>query len=190
MMPTKEMQKLFKCIIESDIELKLFGIEHADELFNQIDSNRLYLRKWLPWVDTHSNVEETKEFIKSSRQQFVSNTGMQAGIWYKNELGGIISFHNMNWTNKNTSMGYWLVEKYQGRGIITKVCKTLINYAFGDLGLNRVEIKCAETNQKSRAIPERLGFKQEGIIREAEWLNDHYVNHVIYSMLSKEWLQK
>ena len=181
---------MFKCVIEGDIELKLLGIEHAAELFLQIDSNRSFLREWLSFVDKNTNVEETKEYIKSTRQQFVSNSGIQAGIWYQNQLCGMISIHNINWTHKSATMGYWLGEKYQSQGIITKVCQRSIRYVFEELQLNRVEIRCAEMNKKSRAVPERLGFKQEGMIREAEWLYDHYVNHVIYSALSKEWMQE
>ncbi len=51
-----------------------------------------------------------------------------------------------------------------------------------------VEVRCAEGNSKSRAIPERLGFIKEGIIRDVEWLYDHYVEDVVYGILSREWL--
>jgi ribosomal-protein-serine acetyltransferase len=178
---------LFKFQIDHEIELRLLGLEHADEFFGLIEFNRLYLREWLPWVDKNSKIEEVIDFINSSRQHYSSNQGFQAGIWYQNELCGLVSFHNFNWENKNTSMGYWLAAKYQGRGIITKTCRALITYAFGELKLNRIEIRCAEMNQRSKAIPERLGFTREGMIREAEWLYDHYVNHIVYSILAAEW---
>jgi ribosomal-protein-serine acetyltransferase len=63
----------------------------------------------------------------------------------------------------------------------------VLEYSFGRMGLNRIEIRCATENLKSRAIPERLGFKDEGIIRDAEWLYDHYVDHIIYGMLESQW---
>ncbi|MBZ9635229.1 methyltransferase domain-containing protein [Clostridium sp. FP1] len=55
------------------------------------------------------------------------------------------------------------------------------------MGLNKIEILIAEENFKSRALPEKYGFKEEGIIRDAEWLNDKYVNHILYGILKSEW---
>lgn len=73
---------------------------------------------------------------------------------------------------------------------MTNTVKALLQYAFVVLQLNKVEIRAAEGNAKSRAIPERLGFTAEGTIRAAEWLYDHYVNHVVYGMLASEWQEK
>lgn len=70
---------------------------------------------------------------------------------------------------------------------MTKACKACIDYAFNELKLHRLEIRCAVENERSRAIPERLGFTNEGTIREAEWLYDHFVDHVVYGMLEREW---
>lgn len=63
----------------------------------------------------------------------------------------------INWSNKTAYIGYWLGEEFQGNGIMTKVAKTLTDYAFNELNLNKVEIRAAVENEKSRAIPERLG---------------------------------
>lgn len=181
---------MFKHIIDNDIELRLLEERNAEELFNLIDSCRKHLRQWLPFVDGTKSAEDTKQFIESTKKQFASNNGFQAGIWYKGKLVGVIGYHGINWSNKSTSIGYWLGEEYVGNGIMTKACKAFVNYALVDLNLNRVEIRCAENNHKSRAIPERLGFIKEGMIREAEWLYDHYVSHVVYGMLEVEWQEK
>ena len=66
---------------------------------------------------------------------------------------------------------------------MTKACKVFVDYAFEGMKMNRVEIRCAVENSKSRAIPLRLGFKEEGRIRCGEWLYDHFVDHVIYSQI-------
>lgn len=84
-------------------------------------------------------------------------------------------------------MGYWLAENCTGKGIITKSCKVIINYAFETLALNRIEIKCGTGNYKSKGIPEKLGFVQEGILHQAEYLNDGYIDLYLYSLLKKDW---
>lgn len=73
---------------------------------------------------------------------------------------------------------------------MTRVAKALTDYAFTELQLNKIEIRAAVGNKKSRSIPERLGFVNEGCIRRAEWLYDHYVDHVVYGVLADEWNEK
>jgi ribosomal-protein-serine acetyltransferase len=178
---------MFKFQIDENTFLKLLDYQDAEPLFALTDSCRTYLRKWLPWVDSTKTIEDTQSFIKMTMEKFAANDGFESGIWFKGQLAGVIGFHNLDWANRKTSIGYWLGEQFQGHGLMTKSCIAYINYAFNELKLNRVEIRCAVENSKSRAIPERLGFKNEGPIREAEWLNDHFVDHIVYGMLAREW---
>jgi|ERR671933_451807 ribosomal-protein-serine acetyltransferase len=173
--------------IRDDLALCLLEQRHAEELFALVDRNRDYLREWLPWLDDNKSIADTQKFIKSSLEQFATNGSFSAGILYEGKLAGCIGFHNINWSNRATSIGYWLSASFQGKGFMTKACRTLVEYAFNEVGLNRVEIRCATENKKSRAIPERLGFKQEGTLRQAEWLYDHFVEHVVYGILASEW---
>ena len=70
---------------------------------------------------------------------------------------------------------------------MTKVCRHLCGYLFDELGLNRIEIRCAEANLKSRAVPERLGFTLEGTLREMGYTRDGWVDQRVYSLLKREW---
>ena len=178
---------MFKYAVNNDVSLKLLESRHAEELFSLTDRNREYLREWLPWIDGTTKVESTRDFISSSRLSFAENRGLNLGIFYKDQIAGCIGLHEIDRGNRKTSIGYWLGAEYQGKGIMTSSCRVLIDYAFNDLLLNRVEIRAAVTNSRSRSIPERLGFVNEGIVRQAEWLYDHYVDHVIYGMLRDEW---
>ena len=100
---------------------------------------------------------------------------------------GMAGYHNFDRKNHKTTIGYWLGKKHQGKGIMTAVVSGLMHHAFDVEKMNRVEIRAAVENKKSRAIAERLSLKEEGVIREAEYLYDHYVDHVVYSMLKSEW---
>lgn len=173
--------------VDEEIDIIIFEQEHAGEFFHLIDKNRGYLRIWLPWIDDIRFTFDAQRFITANSYYFSNSNGYHTGIWYKKKLAGSIGFIDIDWDNKITSIGYWVDLDFQGHGIITRSCRAMINHAFKELELNRVEIKCARENIKSRMIPERLGFVQEGIIREAEWIYDHYVDHAIYGMIARDW---
>jgi ribosomal-protein-serine acetyltransferase len=177
----------FLCFrIDDEMELRLLEGRDSDELFALTDQNREYLREWIPWLDDSRSLADTKEFIKTSLEQFANNNGFQIGVRVQGILVGVIGYHKIDWINRAMSIGYWLGASFQGKGLITKACRILVDYGFNQLKLNRVEIRCAAENRRSRAIPERLGFKEEGVIRQAQWLYDHYVDHVVYGMLKGE----
>lgn len=173
--------------IDDQIQLRMLSPHDAAELFTLMENSKPYLREWLSWIDEMSAVEEAMSFIQATMHQFAANNGFWAGIWYQGQLGGVIGFHQVDWGNRSTSMGCWIGEEYQGRGLATKSCRALVDIAFYEYGLNRVEIQCAVANAKSRVIPEKLGFVTEGCKRQAEWLHDHFVDHVIYGMLAQDW---
>ena len=161
--------------------------QHGDELFKLIDSNREFWRQWHPWLpDTVRSAADTERLIAAWLQQFANNRGFCAGVWFARVLSGMIYHLNVDWANRSTALSYWLDEAHQGKGIMTASCQALVSHAFTTWKLNRVTIQCAAQNARSRAIPERLGFKFEGIIRETEWLYDHYVDHALYGLLRSD----
>lgn len=178
---------MIKIIIDNNKILKLLETADAEQLFPLIDTCRNYLQQWMPWLNGIKNVDDTRLFIRTTQMQFAARNGLQNGIWFNGRIVGVIGFQFIDWISRYAYIGYWLGEKYQGLGLMTKACQSMVSYAFDQFHINRVEIRCAVENLKSRAIPERLRFIQEGIIRDGEWLNDHYVDHVVYGMLAREW---
>ena len=138
--------------VDEDVVLKILEQEDAEILFSLVDNNRQHLRAWLPWVDSNTSVEESKLFIRLSQEQNAQNLGFQCGIWFRGVLAGVIGFHRIDWMNRNVEIGYWLGAKFQGHGIITKACKVMVDIAFYQYRLNRVQIRCATGNPKSCAI--------------------------------------
>jgi ribosomal-protein-serine acetyltransferase len=173
-----------------DVELDLLDEAEAEELFALVDGNRAYLRQWLPWLDQNTEVEHTRAFIRATRKEYEDRNGFACGIRFRGRLVGVVGLHGIDWANRKTNVGYWIAEDHQGRGIVTRSCRALLPYLFDELGLNRVEIACAPGNAKSAAIPERLGFVREGLLRQPERLYDLYVDHVVYGLLASEWRQR
>ncbi|GMK47354.1 GNAT family N-acetyltransferase [Paenibacillus glycanilyticus] len=178
---------MFKATINNDTYLSLLETRHAKELFQLIDSSRESIREWLEFPDLTHQVEDTDAFIRRSLKRFSENDGYWAGIWYRNKLAGSIGFLYMDWKNKKTEIGYWLGKEYEGLGLATSSCKLFINHAFEELGLHKVQIGVAANNLKSRAIPDRLKFTNEGVIRHYELLHGAYLDRVVYGLLKEEW---
>lgn len=178
---------MFVFRVDDEIELGLLEERHAEEVFALVDANRQHLRQWLPWVDADESANEVKEYICKMRLRFAGFSALVTGIWYQGRLVGSIGFVNIDLNSRLAEIGYWIDAQAQGHGIMTRACRALINYAFDDLELNRIVIRCADGNRKSRAIPERLGFKLEGQLRQTIWLYDRFWDAMIYGLLASEW---
>ncbi|MDE3196294.1 MAG: GNAT family N-acetyltransferase [Acidobacteriota bacterium] len=110
------------------------------------------------------------------------------GIWTRGRFCGAIGLHRFDLIHRSTSIGYWIDEEYSRRGIMTSACRLMVSEGFQKYGLNRIEIRCATGNDRSCAIPRRLGFREEGRLREAEWLYDHWVDLRVFAILRREWI--
>jgi ribosomal-protein-serine acetyltransferase len=173
--------------VDDRYQLRLLQPSDAHELFALTDANRSYLRQWLPWLDVVTRVEDTQDFIAKTLAQFAEHEGLAAAICDGGKIVGTIGFNRIEQLDRIGYIGYWLAESDRGKGIMTESCRSLINYGFTTLKLNRVVIACATENQRSRAIPLRLGFTHEGVIRDAEWLYTEFVEHDIYALAVEDW---
>jgi ribosomal-protein-serine acetyltransferase len=157
----------------------------AEVLYALIAANREHLARWLPWA-ADQDLAATERFIAEAEAQLARNDGFQAVIAPEGEILGVAGFHSVDWTNRNTSIGYWLAEDAQGRGTMTAVVRALVDHAFTEWKLHRIEIHCAPANRRSRAIPERLGFREEAVLREAELVGGRWLDSVVYGLLAGE----
>lgn len=175
--------------IDKDVSLRLFTKDDAQEFFQLTIDSKAYLKEWLGWLDYTNTVDDTAKHIQARCEEIAANGGypQSFAIIYKGRIAGTIGFNTMNNASKIGVIGYWLGESFQQKGIMSKALKAVIHYGFHDLKLNRIELHVATENYKSRALPEKFGFKEEGHIRQAEWLYDHYVDHVVYGLLAEEW---
>lgn len=181
---------MFRAQISENIYLQLLEERHAAEVFSRVDRDRDYLREWLPWVDATETQDDTLAFIRSSLEQFASNKGFVAGIWYERQLCGVIGTHKVDWLNRKAEIGYWLGRSFQGKGIMTSAGHAAVTYLFSEVDLNRLTIHCAKDNEKSCAVAQRLGFTEEGLAREAQLLHRQYHDLRRFSMLKREWAEK
>jgi ribosomal-protein-serine acetyltransferase len=161
---------MFSLRLDEQVTLRPFEARDKEALFALIDANRAYLQRWFPWVDATKNPDDLDAFIARGRKQLADEDGFQAGIWQEGRLIGSAGLHYIDWQARSTEIGYWLEERSQGQGIMTRVVAALCQGLFDEYRLNRVEIRCDPANRRSRALPERLGFTEEGVLRQVCWV--------------------
>ncbi len=181
---------MFYYPMDQEVKMTLLELKDAPKLYRLIQENREHLKTWLGWVDSIGSIQDTKHYIKAVQSKMIEGHGFQSSIWVREELAGQIGFHNFSMQNQSVAIGYWLGKKYQHQGLAIRATEALVEYAFSQWDIHRIEIRCATENYGSQRIPEKLGFQKEGLHREVEWLYDHYVDHQVYGMLKWEWQKK
>ena len=169
--------------MDADLKLSLSIPQYAKELFELTNRNRDFLKRWLPWLDTVREISDTKKFIELQLLRFQQGEALHVTIFYQDRIAGVVGYNQIDRANNIGYIGYWLGQEYNKKGIMTKSVRDLIEIGYSYYSLNRIDIRCAVENSRSRAIPERLGFKNEGVIRNAEKVYGKYLNHVIYGLL-------
>ncbi|WP_245943583.1 GNAT family N-acetyltransferase [Pedobacter nutrimenti] len=173
--------------VNENIRLELTSLQHNEALFEVIDRNRAHLSRFLSWVEDMERPGHVKSYLQNCELLYRERKEVSFVIKNKDKVCGRIGLHHLNLQNKSGAIGYWLDKQAQGQGIITKSCRTLMAYGFNELGLNRIELKAATENAGSRAVPVRLGFTQEGILRQAELVNGKFLDLVLYAFLKQDW---
>ncbi|MCM3005880.1 GNAT family N-acetyltransferase [Priestia koreensis] len=180
---------MMKNEIDSEVCLRLFNEDDKEEFYNIINNSKQHLKTWITWVNSVNSQEDTNESLTLRIEGLVENGGYPKWfvIVYKGQMAGTVGFNDVDKFNKIGEMGYWLGEKFEGKGIMSRAFKEVINYGFQILNLNKIELYIAAGNKRSRALPKKFGFKEEGRRRQAELLYDYYEDQIIYGLLAEEW---
>lgn len=174
-------------IINSETILRQLKQSDSLDIFNTINNQRHYLGKWLPFVEFTKELKDTEDFVNSVVNAPDENFEYVFTIQKEKKFIGLIGFKSTDKQNKKTEIGYWLSEKYQKQGIVTKSVEKLCEFAFNQFEINIIQIKCAIENHSSINIPKKLGFKFEGIERDGELLTGgKYTDLKVFSKLKTD----
>ncbi len=178
---------MFQRAFDDDLALRLLEERNTLELFEIVRENREHIHSWMTWVPTEWTMTSAGQIIRAARERFASNNGFWSGIFFRERLCGCVILNQVDWPHRSGDIGYWLIREEQGHGLVTRSCRALVDYCFEELQLHRIEIRVATENARSRSVPERLGFRLDGVLRQANRLHDRYVDLAVYSMLAPEW---
>ena len=178
---------MFELRVNDRVALRLRDESHARETYWLIKKNEDHLRPWMKWIDKVESVKDSIANIEANIEEWEMKIDLHLGIFRDEVMVGMISLHDINYLDHKAYIGYWLDEDNLGRGIMTEAVRALIEYGYGELDLNRIEIRAGVENVKSCAIPQRLGFTKEGVIRGAEYVNGVFIDLAIYGLLRDEY---
>lgn len=172
--------------------------KHVPSLYEVIQREQEYLHEWRDFIARCSSLNNTHRFISDNRRAFErilqpSQDRMHPGFHLiitdgEFDIAGMVGFQGIHLINNVASIGYWVSLNYGGKGLITHAVEWLMHYGAEVLDINRFEIQCRIDNLKSAGVPKRLGFSEEGVLRDYERLPDtnEYIDHILFSKLSRE----
>lgn len=136
-------------------------------MFLCVDQDRERLRKFLPWVDGTRTLEDEKAYIQMTLEKWESGQLFDYSIYLKADGAylGNVGIHSIFWEHDRCEIGYWILGRFEGQGYMSEAVRALEATCF-ETGFHRVEIRCSSKNVRSASIPERLGYRHEGTLRE------------------------
>jgi len=173
--------------VDEEVVIREWTVADARLMFGLIDANRQHLRRWHQWVDNTRTVDDTRTFLETaSSPEYLART-IAGIVEFHGNAVGVLGLGGLDSLNRTGEFGYWLAEDAQGKGIMTRACRALIDIAFGEREMHRIVIRTAGDNVRSRAVAERLGFTMEGFQREALLMQGGFCDAAVYSLLEQEW---
>lgn len=151
-------------------------------------ANRAHLDRWLRWSASVQTRADVDALIARFEAKEAEGDGFHLGVWDGDALAGGAVCWSIHRENRNAEVGYWLGERFTGRGLATRSARAVIRHLFTVERLHRVEMQCGVENAASRAVAERCGLTAEGVRRGSHWITDRFVDHVVYGVLAQEWV--
>lgn len=179
----KELRTQFQL---GDFEMRAWREEDVAAALEIVLQNHEHLQTYMRWMTPGYSIDDARKFIFEGIKDRLDKKTLGLALFRDGELIGSTGFNRLDWNARACEIGYWIDREAEGKGMITKACQAMIDYAFDELEMNRIEIRCSAENDRSAAIPKRLGFKLEGTLRQAEFLHGRAHDFLIFGLLAED----
>lgn len=152
-------------------EMRAWREDDVEAALEIVLRNREHLQTYMRWMTPDYSAVDARKCLFEAIKDRLDKKTLGLALVRDGDLIGSTGFNRLDWNARVCEIGYWIDRQAEGKGVITKACQAMIDYAFGELEMNRVEIRCSTENTRSAAVPTRLGFKLEGKLRQAEVLH-------------------
>jgi len=111
-------------------------------------------------------------------------------VGFENEVVGSVSLKNISHSMGYAEIGYGIAESHHRRGIATAAVSLLVDKVFAETALRKLIAFVHDENQASRRVLEKLGFQEEGLLREHYMIGGEPKDEIIYGLLRREWSEQ
>jgi ribosomal-protein-serine acetyltransferase len=169
--------------------IRQISSDDVQAYFNLIDNNRERLEHFFAGtVSRNKSIEDTRSFIASILERAEKNSYFPFVIidTASQSLIGYTDVKSIDWTIPKAELGFFIDEKYQGKGIITKAVGKITEHCFDQLKIKKLFLRTHKDNTGSKTVAEKNGFEVEGIIRsDYKTTNGTIVDLIYYGRLNK-----
>ncbi|HEY4117673.1 MAG TPA: GNAT family protein [Byssovorax sp.] len=170
--------------------LILSPIDASDgpELWLAVSGSRSFLARWLPWVQFHTDAAASTRFAEACAADWDQGRAIRFVLRDKvhRTLVGVVGLEACVHLHRSCELGYWLRREATRRGFMTEAARAALDFAFRVMGAHRVRIAAATDNHASLAVIGRIGFRFEGIARQAEWCDGRWLDHAVFATLATD----
>ena len=174
--------------IETDrLIMREIVLNDAQALFNIFSSEKVM--KYYGMFPLEE-IEQAERLIMTFREGFDNEKTIRWAITLKDtgEFIGTCGFHNMQIRSFRAEIGYEISEVHWNNGYVTEAIRAMLEFGFAVMGLNRIEALVYPENVGSHKALEKLGFKEEGLLREYAYFRERFQDLVMHSVLRSEYL--
>ncbi len=158
---------MLSCSLGDGAELRPLEPWQAADFAAYVDRHRAHLAPWLPWARTIVDADTARAFLQDYADRLSRDAGRMFALWLDGEMVGGTVFRTFDAAAGTCEIGVWMAPHATGRGLVTRACQVMIDWAVGTRGIRRVEWQAVSTNERSLATAKRLGMQREGVLRSA-----------------------
>ncbi len=158
---------------------------HGDAVWRATEASLSELKPWMAWAEDASPAAQA-DFAAGAEREWQTSEGWPFAVTYEDEVCGLIGIDDPDRLYSRAEIGYWIRSDLTGRGLVTEGASAVIGFAFDELGFHRLELHAATGNHASRRVAEKLGFREEGLLRDGSRGSGGFHDAIVYGLLATD----
>ena len=156
---------------------------HSQGLWRAKDASFTELRRWMAWAEQAREAQD--DFVRSAHEQWGQGEWVYV-ISFNGEPAGTVGIDRHQPLISSADIGYWLRTDVTGRGLMTEAAAAVVDWAFHELALHRLELRAGVENYASVRVAEKLGFRRGGILRHGARNPRNYYDVYVFDLLATD----